>query len=122
MNRIKLKNVRYARRNRRVRKDISGTPARPRLTVFRSLNHIYAQIIDDVAATTLVSASTIDKEVRDKAAGLTKTDESRLVGTLLAQRAKAANVTKVAFDRNGFLYHGRVKALADSAREAGLDF
>jgi len=122
MNRIKLKNVRYARRNRRVRKDISGTPARPRLTVFRSLNHIYAQIIDDVAATTLVSASTMDKDVREKAAGLTKTDESRLVGTLLAQRAKAANVTMVAFDRNGFLYHGRVKALADSAREAGLDF
>jgi large subunit ribosomal protein L18 len=122
MNRIKLKNVRYARRNRRVRKDISGTPARPRLTVFRSLNHIYAQIIDDVAAATIVSASTMDKDVRAKAAGLTKTDESRLVGTLLAQRAKAANVTKVAFDRNGFLYHGRVKALADSAREAGLDF
>lgn len=122
MNRIKLKNVRYARRNRRVRKDISGTPARPRLTVFRSLNHIYAQIIDDVAATTIVSASTMDKEVRAKAASLTKTDESRLVGTLLAQRAKAANVTKVAFDRNGFLYHGRVKALAESAREAGLDF
>jgi large subunit ribosomal protein L18 len=90
--------------------------------VFRSLNHIYAQIIDDVAATTIVSASTMDKDVRAKAAGLTKTDESRLVGTLLAQRAKAANVTKVAFDRNGFLYHGRVKALADSAREAGLDF
>lgn len=122
MNRIKLKNVRHARRDRRVRKDISGTPGRPRLTVFRSLNHIYAQIIDDVAATTLVSASTIDKDVREKAAGLTKTEESRLVGTLLAERAKAANVTKVAFDRNGFLYHGRVKALAESAREAGLDF
>ncbi len=122
MNRIKLKNVRHARRDRRVRKNISGTPGRPRLTVFRSLNHIYAQIIDDVAATTLVSASTIDKDVREKAAGLTKTEESRLVGTLLAERAKAANVTKVAFDRNGFLYHGRVKALADSAREAGLDF
>lgn len=122
MNRIKLKNVRYARRNRRVRKDISGTPARLRLTVFRSLNHIYAQIIDDVAATTIVSASTIDADVRAKAAGMTKTEESRLVGTLLAERAKAAKVSKVAFDRNGFLYHGRVKALADSAREAGLDF
>ncbi len=122
MNRIKLKNVRHARRDRRVRKNISGTPVRPRLTVFRSLNHIYAQIIDDVAATTLVSASTIDKDVREKAAGMTKTEESRLVGTLLAERAKAANVTKVAFDRNGFLFHGRVKALADSAREAGLDF
>jgi large subunit ribosomal protein L18 len=122
MNRIKLKNVRYARRNRRVRKDITGTPARLRLTVFRSLNHIYAQIIDDVAATTVVSASTMDADVRAKAAGLTKTEESRLVGTLLAERAKAAKVSKVAFDRNGFLYHGRVKALADSAREAGLDF
>ncbi len=122
MNRIKLKNVRYARRNRRVRKDISGTPARLRLTVFRSLNHIYAQIIDDVAASTIVSASTIDADVRAKAAGLTKTEESRLVGTLLAERAKAAKVSKVAFDRNGFLYHGRVKALADSARDAGLDF
>jgi large subunit ribosomal protein L18 len=122
MNRIKLKNVRYARRNRRVRKDITGTPARLRLTVFRSLNHIYAQILDDVAATTVVSASTMDADVRAKAAGLTKTEESRLVGTLLAERAKAAKVSKVAFDRNGFLYHGRVKALADSAREAGLDF
>lgn len=122
MNRIKLKNVRYARRNRRVRKDISGTPARLRLTVFRSLNHIYAQIIDDVATSTIVSASTIDADVRAKAAGLTKTEESRLVGTLLAERAKAAKVSKVAFDRNGFLYHGRVKALADSARDAGLDF
>jgi large subunit ribosomal protein L18 len=122
MNRIKLKNVRYARRNRRVRKDITGTPARLRLTVFRSLNHIYAQIIDDVAATTVASASTMDADVRAKAAGLTKTEESRLVGTLLAERAKAAKVSKVAFDRNGFLYHGRVKALADSAREAGLDF
>jgi large subunit ribosomal protein L18 len=122
MNRIKLKNVRYARRNRRVRKDITGTPARLRLTVFRSLNHIYAQIIDDVAATTVASASTMDADVRAKAAGLTKTEESRLVGTLLAERAKAAKVSKVAFDRNGFLYHGRVKALAESAREAGLDF
>lgn len=122
MNRIKLKNVRHARRDRRVRKDISGTPARPRLTVFRSLKHIYAQVIDDVSAKTLVSASTVDAEVRSKAAGLTKVEESRLVGALLADRAKAANVTAVAFDRNGFLYHGRVKALADAAREGGLDF
>lgn len=122
MNRIKLKNVRHARRDRRVRKDISGTPARPRLTVFRSLKHIYAQVIDDVSAKTLVSASTVDAEVRSKAAGLSKVEESRLVGALLADRAKAANVTAVAFDRNGFLYHGRVKALADAAREGGLDF
>lgn len=122
MNRIKLKNVRHARRDRRVRKDISGTPSRPRLTVFRSLKHIYAQVIDDVSAKTLVSASTVESEIRTKAAGLSKIDESRLVGVLLAERAKAANVTSVAFDRNGFLYHGRVKALADAAREGGLDF
>jgi large subunit ribosomal protein L18 len=122
MNRIKLKSVRHARRDRRVRKDISGTPGRPRLTVFRSLKHIYAQVIDDVSARTLVSASTADADVRAKAAGLSKVEESRLVGTLLAERAKAANVTSVAFDRNGFLYHGRVKALADAAREGGLDF
>ena len=122
MNRIKLKNVRHARRDRRVRKDISGTPSRPRLTVFRSLKHIYAQVIDDVSAKTLVSASTVESEIRTKAAGLSKIDESRLVGVLLAERAKAANVTSVAFDRNGFLYHGRVKALADAAREAGLQF
>ncbi|MBU3679447.1 MAG: 50S ribosomal protein L18 [Candidatus Kapabacteria bacterium] len=122
MNRIKLKNVRHARRDRRVRKDISGTPSRPRLTVFRSLKHIYAQIIDDVSAKTLVSASTVDAEIRAKAAGLSKVEESRLVGALLADRAKAANVTSVAFDRNGFLYHGRVKALADASREGGLDF
>ena len=122
MNRIKLKNVRHARRDRRVRKDISGTPERPRLTVFRSLKHIYAQVIDDVSATTLASASTMDAGIRAKAAGMTKVEESRLVGALLAERAKAANVGAVAFDRNGFLYHGRVKALADAAREAGLDF
>lgn len=122
MNRIKLKNVRHARRDRRVRKDISGKPSRPRLTVFRSLKHIYAQVIDDVSAKTLVSASTVDAEVRAKVAGLSKVEESRLVGALLADRAKAANVTSVAFDRNGFLYHGRVKALADAAREGGLDF
>ena len=122
MNRIKLKNVRHERRDRRVRKDISGTPGRPRLTVFRSLKHIYAQVIDDVSARTLASASTVDADVRTKAAGLSKVEESRLVGTLLAERAKAANVSSVAFDRNGFLYHGRVKALADAAREGGLDF
>jgi large subunit ribosomal protein L18 len=123
MNRIKLKNVRQARRDRRVRKNISGSPERLRLTVFRSLGHIYAQIIDDVAATTVVSASTLDKDIRAKiTAGMTKVEESRLVGAALAERAKAAKATKVAFDRNGFLYHGRVKALAESAREAGLDF
>lgn len=123
MNRIKLKNHRQARRNRRVRKNITGTPERLRLTVYRTLQHIYAQIIDDVAATTVASASTVDTEVRAKITKeMTKVDESRLVGTVLAQRAQAAKVKSVAFDRNGFLYHGRVKALAEAARESGLDF
>jgi len=123
MNRIALKAVRMARRKRRSRGNIVGSPERLRLAVYRSLNHIYAQIIDDVASRTVVSASTIDKDVKAKITGeMTKTDESRLVGSVLAERAKAAQVGKVAFDRGGFLYHGRVKALADAARENGLDF
>lgn len=123
MNRTALKAERMVRRKRRSRGNIVGSPERLRLAVFRSLNHIYAQIIDDVAARTVVSASTIDKDVKAKITGeMTKTDESRLVGSVLAERAKAAKVSKVAFDRGGFLYHGRVKALAEAARENGLDF
>ena len=123
MNRIELKNKRYARRNRRVRKNITGTSERPRLTIFRSAEHIYAQIIDDATARTLASASTTDREVKAKLGGdMSKTDKCKIVGTVLAERAKSANVSTVAFDRNGFLYHGRVKALADAAREGGLDF
>ena len=110
------------RRARQTRARISAQKA-TRLVVHRTNSHIYAQIIDDVAATTLVSASTLDKDIRAKITdGMSKVDESRLVGAALAERAKAVKATKVAFDRNGFLYHGRVKALADSAREAGLDF
>ena len=123
MNRIALKAVRMVRRKRRSRGNIVGSPERLRLAVYRSLNHIYAQIIDDVASRTVVSASTIDKDVKAKITGeMTKTEESRLVGSVLAERAKAAKVSKVAFDRGGFLYHGRVKALAEAARENGLDF
>lgn len=123
MNRTALKLHRQARRKRSVRKDIFGTPDRLRLAVYRSTNHIYAQIIDDTTARTLVAASTIDKDVRGRLTDdMTKVDESRLVGTVLAERAKAANISRVAFDRGGFLYHGRVKALADGAREHGLDF
>lgn len=123
MNRIKLKNVRQTRRDRRVRKNISGSPERLRLTIFRSLAHIYAQIIDDESAATLAAASSLDKDVRAKiTGGMSKVEESKLVGAMLAERAKAANISKVAFDRNGFLYHGRVKALAEAARESGLDF
>lgn len=123
MNRTALKAARMVRRKRRSRGNIFGSPERLRLAVYRSLNHIYAQIIDDVASRTVVSASTIDKDVKAKITGeMTKTDESRLVGSVLAERAKAAKVSKVAFDRGGFLYHGRVKALAEAARENGLDF
>ena len=123
MNRTALKLHRQARRKRSVRKDIFGTPDRLRLAVYRSTNHIYAQIIDDTTARTLVAASTIDKDVRGRITDdMTKVDESRLVGTVLAERAKAATISRVAFDRGGFLYHGRVKALADGAREHGLDF
>ncbi|MBN1877322.1 MAG: 50S ribosomal protein L18 [Anaerolineae bacterium] len=112
-------------RNRRhayVRKHVSGTSERPRLNVFRSLTHIYAQVIDDSLGVTLVSASTIDKEVRAQIDGVAKTEQARVVGKVLAERALAKGVTKVVFDRGGYKYHGRVKALADGAREAGLEF
>jgi large subunit ribosomal protein L18 len=110
------------RRHRRVRARISGTPDRPRLNVFRSLTNVYAQVIDDVAGHTLVSASTIDRELRGQMEGKNKTEAAKLVGQLLAQRALAAGVKQVVFDRGGYRYHGRIKALADGAREAGLDF
>jgi large subunit ribosomal protein L18 len=111
------------RRHRRVRKTIVGTPERPRLNVFRSLEHIYAQIIDDSAGHTLVSASTLDKDVRGLCGDAAKkTDEAKVVGRVLAERALARGVSQVVFDRGGYQYHGRVKALADSAREAGLTF
>ncbi|HHX65998.1 MAG TPA: 50S ribosomal protein L18 [Chloroflexi bacterium] len=110
------------RRHRRVRKNISGTSERPRLSVFRSLQHMYAQVIDDTAGHTLVSASTLDKDIRDECEGLKKSDAAKVVGRLVAERALAHGVTKVVFDRGGYKYHGRVKALADAAREAGLDF
>jgi len=109
-------------RHRRVRKYISGTEARPRLSVFRSLAEIYAQVIDDDAAVTLSSASRIDHELREKLAGLKKAEQARLVGELVARRAIEKGITKVVFDRGGFRFSGRVKALADAAREAGLEF
>jgi large subunit ribosomal protein L18 len=120
--RIKTKNAaeRRTRRKGRVRKKISGTPERPRLSVYRSLSHIYAQIVDDVAGRTLAQASSRDKGV--ELSGKKKSDVSKVVGTLIAERAIAANVTQVVFDRNGYLYHGRVRALAEAAREGGLKF
>lgn len=110
------------RRHLRVRKLVSGTSSRPRLNVFRSLQHIYAQIIDDTIGHTLVSASTVDKEIRAMCEGLKKSEEAKIVGRILAERALAHGVTQVVFDRGGYLYHGRVKALAEAAREAGLQF
>lgn len=110
------------RRHARVRKYVSGTPARPRLSVFRSLSDIYAQVIDDEAGTTLVSASSIDTELRAKMKGLKKIEQARLVGKAIAERATEAGITSIVFDRGGFRYTGRVKALADAAREGGLLF
>ncbi len=110
------------RRHIRIRQSVSGTSERPRLNVYRSLAEIYAQVIDDQAGHTLVSASTIDVELRAQMAGLKKADQAKLVGKALAERAKAKGISKVVFDRGGFRYIGRVKALADAAREGGLDF
>jgi len=110
------------RRHRRVRKHVIGTPERPRLCVFRSLNHIYAQVIDDSQGHTLVSASTVDAEVKAQLEKLTKVEQAGVVGKTLAERALSQGVKQVVFDRGGFKYHGRVKALADAAREGGLEF
>ncbi|OGP70929.1 MAG: 50S ribosomal protein L18 [Deltaproteobacteria bacterium RBG_13_58_19] len=110
------------KRKRRIRKKISGSPACPRLSVFRSARHIYAQIIDDLQGSTLAAAGTLSPEIRDKVKGLKKTEAAREVGRLLAEKAKGKGIIKVVFDRNGFLYHGRVKTLADSCREHGLEF
>ena len=110
------------RRHRRVRKKVSGTPERPRLCVFRSNNHIYAQVIDDAAGRTLVAASTVDKELRDRVKGLKKSEQAKLVGQVVAERARSKGIQAVVFDRGGYKYIGRVKALADGARESGLKF
>jgi large subunit ribosomal protein L18 len=110
------------KRKRRIRKQLSGTGDRPRLSVFRSARHIYAQIIDDAQGATLVATGTLDTEIRDKLPGLKKQQAAREVGKLLAAKARAKGITQVVFDRNGFLYHGRVKELAEGCREEGLIF
>ena len=110
------------RRHARVRKYISGNAERPRLAVFRSSEEIYAQVIDDLAGHTMAAASSIDHALRDQVDGKTKTEKSRLVGKLVPERAKEKGITKVVFDRGGFRYIGRIKALAEAAREAGLEF
>jgi large subunit ribosomal protein L18 len=108
------------KRHERLRLRLTGTSGRPRLAVFRSLNQIYAQVIDDSAGRTLAAASSLEKGLREKNG--TKSDQAKVVGRLIAERAKAAGIERVVFDRAGFRYHGRVRALADAAREAGLDF
>ncbi len=110
------------RRHLRVRAKIAGTAGRPRLNVYRSGENIYAQVIDDVAGHTLVSASTIDKEIAKQVAGKKKVDAAKIVGKVLAERAKNAGIATVVFDRGGYRYHGRVAALAEGAREGGLEF
>lgn len=120
---LRRKNPKEATRMKRklgIRKNVEGTAARPRLTVFRSATHIYAQIIDDNTAKTLCAASTLDKGIRDGLKGKKKSDAAKEVGKMIAERAKKAGVQSVVFDRNGFRYHGRVAAVADGAREAGL--
>jgi large subunit ribosomal protein L18 len=111
------------RRHVRVRAKVNGTAARPRLNVFRSSAHIYCQVIDDQAGHTLVAASDLEDQVKEKVGeGATKTARSKAVGEVIAERAKAAGIDSVVFDRGGFLYHGRIKAVADGAREGGLKF
>lgn len=109
-------------RHARVRKKVSGTAARPRLCVYRSTNHIYAQIIDDVKGTTLCAASTLEKDIAAKVAECTKSDAAKIVGAAVAEKAQKLGIKEVVFDRGGYLYTGRVQALADGAREAGLEF
>lgn len=123
MNTTSLKYKRKARRKRSIKSKIRGTASVPRLTVFKSLTNIFVQVIDDTNSRTLVSASTIDSDVKSQIKSeMTKTERSQLVGKVIAERALAKDIKKVRFDRNGNIYTGRVKALADSAREGGLQF
>ncbi|MBA7507010.1 50S ribosomal protein L18 [subsurface metagenome] len=109
-------------RHRRVRQKVTGTISRPRLCVFRSLNHIHAQLIDDSSDQTLVSMSTLDSQLRGKTNGMVKTKKAEIVGTLIAEKALNKGIKQVVFDRGGYKYHGRVKVLAEAARKAGLEF
>jgi large subunit ribosomal protein L18 len=113
------KNQIRLRIHKRIRRRVSGTQERPRLAVFRSLNHIYAQVIDDAQGNTLAAAASTEKDLRGKGGNL---EGAKLIGQKVAERAKNKGITRVVFDRGGYLYHGRVKALADAAREAGLEF
>jgi large subunit ribosomal protein L18 len=120
MTQVASRSAARRKRHERIRLHLEGSDSRPRLAVFRSINHIYAQVIDDTSGRTLAAASTVEKELRGSKE--TKSQEAASVGKLIAQRAKAAGVERVVFDRAGFRYHGRIKSLADAAREAGLEF
>lgn len=117
-----LKLHKRLKRKSSIRKKINGTPERPRLTVYRSANHMYAQVVDDTTGSTIAAASTLSKELKGKLKNTGNAEAAGKVGKLLAKAAKKKKVKSVAFDRNGFLYHGRVKALAEAAREGGLEF
>ncbi len=116
------KNQKRKERHYSIRNKVVGTPERPRLNIFKSSKHIYAQVIDDATGKTLASASTLDKELIAQVAELTKSDAAKLVGKTVGERAKNNGINAVVFDRGGYLYHGRVKLLADGARESGLEF
>jgi len=122
MDTAKEKRLARQRRHTRVRKRVQGTSVRPRLSVFRSLKHMRAQVIDDIRGHTLAAASTLDAEVRSQLNGKDKAGQAAVVGKVLAERALAAGIEQVVFDRGGYQYHGRVKALAEAAREGGLEF
>jgi large subunit ribosomal protein L18 len=119
---IKTRNQARNRRRVHVRRHLSGTPNRPRLSVYRSLVHIYAQVIDDQSGKTLAAASSLDRELEASLSKMNKTDQAREVGKLIATRAHARGISKVVFDRGGYRYHGRVRALAEAARSSGLEF
>ncbi len=121
MNKGEPRVARY-RRHARVRAKVEGTTSRPRLCVFRSLNHIYAQVIDDSHGHTLTCASTLDPEIKSEAVGKKKTEKAKLIGSLVAKQALSKGIKQVVFDRGGYKYHGRVKALAEAARKGGLKF
>lgn len=122
MAKISTRLVSRLKRQKRIRKRITGTTERPRLCVFRSSVHIYAQVIDDITGTTLASASTLDKDFKENNSKSAGKDAATAIGRLVGARALEKGISKVVFDRNGFLYHGRLKALSDGAREAGLNF
>jgi len=116
------RSIARGRRHSRVRKNLQGTSDRPRLNVFRSLSGIYVQVIDDQSGKTLISASTVDRDLREKLKGMKKADQAKVIGQTVAERAKSKGIQAVVFDRGGYRYIGRIKALADGAREGGLQF